>query len=140
MSKYPERIVKDNLYLKVIEYDKSMGEHGMCEQIIERLKGKSLDEQIEYFGVLEETSISKYSYGDLDSSKAFELTKSLWESYDVSGIIVDNGVIVALLTDMWDKSEGPLFYGKSNCTYSVIDEDGTGRDEREDYVRFIVKE
>ncbi len=140
MSKYPERIVKDNLYLKVIEYDKSMGDHGMPDEIIERLKGKSLDEQIEYFGVIEETNISKFSYGDLDSSKAFELAKTLWESYDVNGIIVDNGVIVALLTDLWDKSEGPLFYGKTNCTYSVIDEDGTGRDERDDYVRFIVKE
>ena len=76
MSKYPERIVKDNLYLKVVEYDKSMGEHGMRGEIIERLKGKSLDEQIEYFGVIEETSISKYSYGDLDSSKAFRKFKS----------------------------------------------------------------
>ena len=52
MSKYPERIVKDNLYLKVVEYDKSMGEHGMRGEIIERLKGKSLEEQIEYFGVI----------------------------------------------------------------------------------------
>ena len=140
MSKYPERIVKDNLYLKVVEYDKSMGEHGMRGEIIERLKGKSLEDQIEYFGVIEETSISKYSYGDLDGSRAFELSKSLWESSDIHGIIVDNGVIVGLLSVIWDNSEGPLFYGKTNCTYSVIDEDGTGRDEREDYVRFIVKE
>ena len=49
-------------------------------------------------------------------------------------IIAVCGDVKQFVADEWYNYMRPLFVGQCVCVYSVCDEDGTGRDEREDYI------
>ena len=132
-----ERIERGTLYLSVMEYTPEYGEYQLSEGWAEALAGKTLEKQIEHFRVLEDTSISHYSYGKDEGSSSRTLGKSLWDSSDVHGIIVDKGIIVGLWVYQYYNSNAPLFLGKTICTYSVSEDDGTGSTDREDYISLI---
>ncbi|MBO5924765.1 MAG: hypothetical protein J6Q52_00700 [Clostridia bacterium] len=132
------KIVKDDCGLEVVEYDKSMGEYMMPPEYRELLVGKTLEEQVEYFGVVKEENEERSSYGSVDSSSHYTKPAiGIWEPYYCIGIVVDEGIIVGLWTKIWDGSRIPLFLNKCTCIYFACDDDGTGSTSVDDYVTFV---
>ena len=129
-----DRIVRGNLYLEVAEYTPDLGEYQLPKGLIEALRGENLDEQTDHFAIAVYTEISKYSYGDLVSTRCFTQEQTPWTCSDVHGVVVDNGIIVGLWVKKHLAGEGALFFGNRICTYSASDDDGPGSSDRDDHI------
>lgn len=134
-----DRLIKDNLCLDIVQYAPKMGEIKLPEGFDEKLKGKTLEEQIELFGVKTKTVMTTYSYGECDSSRTSEKESDFWGCSDVAGIIVKDDLIVGAVFDCFMDSVVYAFEEKYYCTYYVSDDDGVGSTNREDYVSLYFK-
>ena len=108
--------------------------HGLDEKTLAELKALPLEEQIARYRISELSYFEEYSYGKQDSQRSYEKTCSVADCYETLGVVVENQVVVGVYIKAWYQHPSPLFVGQCVCVYSVCDEDGTGRDEREDYV------
>lgn len=126
-------------YFDIYEYSKDMGEYNISEEDLNKLKGKSLMEQIECYKAVSKTTLSYYSYGREDGGSARGFEQSFWDDSDVVGLIVDNGIIVGVKAKKFLYGECNLFPGETITTYSACDEDGTGGTDRDDYLSIVIK-
>ena len=132
------QIVIEGKDLIIIDYDEKFGNHNLSKDFILSQKGKTIAEQLTRFKVAEKSSICYFSYGKENGGKRWFNESEPHKNSDVLGVVVDDGVVVGLWVKQWYRSQAPLFVGESVCTYSVVDEDGTGRDERDDYIILLV--
>lgn len=129
-------IRRDNYYFEVVEYTEDLGKITASEEFLNSLKGKTLLEQTDEYFVEEMTDMDYCSYGSSDKTTANQRKTSIWDSSDVVGVIVKDGIIVGLMVKCFS-NEVPLFHGKTIQTYFACDEDGTGSTCREDYIRIV---
>ncbi len=112
--------------------------HSLDQATLDRLRQLPLEKQVECYSVAQTTSFQQFSYGELDSQRQFGSTIPVHKCYELLGLIVDDGVVVGIHVNAWYNYPRPLFVGQCVCVYSVCDEDGTGRDEREDYITLLL--
>ncbi len=115
--------------------------HEACdypEGFRERLLGKSVDEQAKLFAVLENTTLQRSSYGEVDSERAYRFARRIDAISEFRGVIVDeDGLIEGIVVNAWPNRLVPMGPYDEVCTYYACDEDGAGRNDREDNVTLI---
>ncbi len=121
--------------IDVIEYKGETNEIKDYEKIVSKQQGKILYEQAKSFYVLVNDYEAKSSYGEVDQEKSNSGSRPLVDFDDFSAFVLKNGIIIGIAV------KGKLVLaGQCVCTYFAIDEDGTGRDEVEEYTTLIFKE
>ncbi len=124
--------------MDIVEYKEEFGEFKFPEGFAEKLVGKSIEEQMEFFRITESVSLAKSSYGNVNSERINDYSFKLDEYSDCKGLVVKAGVIVGVMMYSWfDSKPVCCFPYKGVCTYYACDEDGAGCDEREDYAFLI---
>ncbi|MBR2974558.1 MAG: hypothetical protein IKC47_02305 [Clostridia bacterium] len=126
-------IVINGKSLDVVQM-KNDWQHGLDDKTLLELRALPLEQQIERFSIGETTCFAEYSYGKEDSNRSWQHIVSIDKCPEVLGVVVDNGTVVGVYVKAWYHYNRPLFVGQCCCVYSVCDEDGTGRDERDDYI------
>ena len=102
----------------------------------ERLMGRSIEDQMKMFALVENTEVSRSSYGEVDSSRAYRWARRLVKCSEFRGLIVEDGIIEGvLIKTMW--RETPMGPYDTICTYYASDDDGSGSNDREDTLTLI---
>ena len=102
----------------------------------ERLMGRSIEDQMKMFALVENTQVSRSSYGEVDSSRAYRWARRLAKCSEFRGLIVEDGIIEGVLIEtMW--RETPMGPYDTICTYYASDDDGSGSNDREDTLTLI---
>ena len=109
-------------------------QHGLDDKTLQSLRALPLEQQIARYAISQTASFTEYSYGKEDSNRSYAHTLPVDKCPEVLGVVVENGAVVGLYVKEWYNYMRPLFVGQCVCVFSVCDEDGTGRDEREDYI------
>ena len=117
-----------------VEYKGDTSKINDYERIVSTGQGKTLYEQALSFCVAVSDYEVKSSYSDIDSEKSTSNSKPLVESYAFDTLVVKNGIIVGIIV-----KGKTVLAGECICTYYAVDEDGTGRDEVEEYTTLIFK-
>lgn len=110
-----------------VNYTKDMGENPLTEEMKKVLSGLSLDEQIEYFVLEEETERSESDYDEnsnwTETESAPLKTQMTRSNFDVKveKLIVDNGMIVGVF--FYNRTY-PVLLNQWVCTYCDSEEDG----------------
>lgn len=120
--------------IDTIEYQGDTSKIADYEKIVSTQQGKTLYEQAKSFYVLVNDYETKSSYSDIDSERTVSGEKLLADFRETEALVLKNGIIVGI------EVKGKLVLaGECICTYFAIDEDGTGRDEVEEYTTLIFK-
>ena len=103
---------------------------------LEYLKGKSLEERMDCYRIVETECHSRTAYGEVTNENKHTFGYALEEYPGLNALIVDEGVLIGVrIKSAWD----PYGYGavalpyQSICTYYASDNNGSGYKEREDY-------
>ena len=103
----------------------------------ERLLGKTIEAQMKCFAVVENTEVSRSSYGETDSSRAYRRAKRLPDLYEFRGLIVEDSIIEGIIVQgAWGR-DIPMGPYDTVCTYYASDDNGSGSKDREDTVTLI---
>jgi len=122
--------------MKTIDYDSSFGTIQFPDGFVEKLNGKTIEEQMQFFRIAMTDTYSQSSYGEVTNERILKNTYSLAYSR-CKGIIVKDGIIVGvLITDFTDR-EVPCLPYHAVTTYYASDNDGAGYKERRDRVQLI---
>lgn len=118
--------------IKTIEYTSDLGENPLTQEMKDELAGKSLEEQLDYFAVVDADYVEDYSYGEKEGSSkrghyAPLVEKMCSWSPVVRDLIVSDGIIVgAMFHENGGYRGKPALLNQSACTYFCVDDDGTG--------------
>lgn len=134
------QIIKEEKQIDVFKHEEKYGESNFSVQLLNELKGKPLEEQIERFFFNQYTEITYYSYGEEDGGKSYDCIFPVWKHEDFLGVLEKDGVIVGVLVEGVFGKKQPLYLHEKICVYSVSDDDGTGSTDREDYLELFIKE
>lgn len=121
--------------MNTIDYEESFGEIHFPEGFAEKLRGKTLEEQMECYRITEITEISGYSYGEQGESRRREKIWSLAEYSGCRKLVVKDGLLVGVTLLAYDRRPRPCLPGQGVCTYFSCDDDGPGSTSRSDCVR-----
>ena len=103
----------------------------------ERLAGKTIEQQMKLFAVVENTEVSRSSYGEVDNTQVYSRAKRLTDLYEFRGLIVEDGIIEGIIVrGAWNR-EIPMGPYTTVCTYYASDNNGSGSKDREDTVTLI---
>lgn len=94
--------------MKTIAYEEKFGEIKFPAGFEEKLRGKSLEEQMDCYRITNSITLSSTSYGELDKQQLRERTRSLEEDKDCTGLVVKDGLLVGVLIR-------PFWGGKTGC-------------------------
>lgn len=119
------------------EYRQEFGEVVFPEGFEEKMKGKSIEEQMEFFRIKETCKREETSYGEVDSSATWDRYYRLNEYRMLIGIIVKDGILVGVRMDGFWKKNVPLLPNEGVLTYYASDDEGTETSDREDFARLI---
>jgi len=103
----------------------------------ERLMGKTIEEQMKCFAVVENTEVSRSSYGEVDGSRVYSRAKRLTDLYKFRGLIVEDGIIEGIIVQGAWGSDIPIGPYSTACTYYASDNNGSGSKDREDTATLI---
>lgn len=96
------------------------------------LKGLSVEEQIEFYGVVTSACIDKASYGEVTSSSYSEEKSVPLKDYPkLRKLIVKDGIVVGAVIYAVETYKS-MFPYRSVTTYLSVDTDGTGSSTAED--------
>lgn len=102
----------------------------------ERLVGKSIEEQMNMFALVEDTELSRSSYGEVDNQRVYRWAMRLEKCREFRGLIVEDGIIEGvLIKTMWRVT--PIGPYDTITTYYASDDNGSGRNDREDTLTLI---
>lgn len=116
--------------MQIYQYEASMGEYGMPEELLALLQGKTHEEQSAYFRTSPTRTVSKTNWG---SQQVVGSLCPLWRDSDVLGLIVDGDIVVGVMMKNCIGGKTPCFLDACVCTYFASDNNGAGYTEREDY-------
>lgn len=105
------------------------------------LKGKSLEEQMEYYRIVEHKYYSRTAYGEITKSNMHEFGYALKDYKGLNALIVEDGVIIGVCMDAfacYDALGRPAFPYQSICTYYASDNNGSGSKDRGDYAHLCL--
>lgn len=106
------------------------------EGFLEKLRGKSLEEQMKYYCIVEEEYHSRTAYGEITKENMRSFGYALENYSGVKGLIIDDGVIIGVKMKYafdWQGTGVPAFPYQTICTYSASDNNGSGYVDRDDY-------
>ena len=104
------------------------------EGFLEKLKGKSLEEQMKYYRIVEKEYHSRTAYGEITKQNYHEFGCALEEYPGLMGLIVEDGVLIGACIKAFARSYGtPAYPYIDICTYYASDNNGSGSKDREDY-------
>ncbi|MBQ3106637.1 MAG: hypothetical protein IJC51_04120 [Eggerthellaceae bacterium] len=121
------------------EWGKKHEDPGYPDGLRERLQGKSVDEQAKLFAVLENTTFSRSSYGEVDSERAYRRAKRLENLSEFRKVIVgdESGLIEGIMVEgAWGRLV-PMGLFDTVTTYYASDDNGSGSNDREDTVTLV---
>ena len=102
----------------------------------ERLMGKSIEAQMKLFAAVENTKVSRSSYGEVDSSHIYRRAMRLTDLREFLGLVVEDGIIEGIIVQgAWN--EVPMGPYDTVTTYYASDNNGSGSKDREDTVTLI---
>ena len=117
-----------------IPYTADMGTPVHMAQMLEDLTGKTLLEQAAHFFVSCDANITSYAYGKEENGSCQQIGEPLAKCKQVEKLILQDGVIVGVVIDDVNVTEG-----ETVCTYSASEDDGSGSRSREDYATLIFR-
>lgn len=120
--------------IDTVEYEGDTSKIADYEKIVSKQQGKTLYEQVKSFYVLINDYETKSSYSDIDLEKSLSGEKRLVDFTGTEALVLKKGIIVGIIV-----KGKTVLAGECICTYFAIDEDGTGRDEVEEYTTLIFK-
>ena len=118
--------------MKTIEYKTEFGKIELPDGFEQKLSGKKLEEQMDFYRISVVTTIEKYSYGDLDSKNVREKTVKLEECDDFRGLVVKDEIIVGVILKTILGEDRVCLPGHKTTTYWTSDDDGVGSTYRDD--------
>jgi len=107
------------------------------EGFVERLRGKTIREQVAMFAVVEKDTYRSYSYGEEDGGWDHTKTMPVEELKQFRGVIVENGLVEGIMVKNDHGKVVPLGPNEAESTYYASDDDGTGGSYRSVYVRLV---
>ncbi len=129
--------------MKTEKYQLKFGEINFPEGFEEKLKGKTLEEQMKFYRITASSRTADIPYGKLDAETIEESCYSLSEYKAITGLIELDGILVGVRIHSWwdrvmmhEEDTSVLPYQRV-CTYYASDNDGSGYKEREDYAYLI---
>ncbi len=123
--------------MKTEQYRPDFGEVKFPEGFEEKLKGKSIEEQMNFYRITESRQLARTSYGQVDKETVTKRCYKLTEYENVEGLVVRDGILVGVrMTDWWNSGQAVLPYG-CVLTYYASDNEGSGTKDREDYAYLI---
>ena len=102
----------------------------------QRLEGKSIEEQMKLFAVLENVSFSRSSYGSVDSERLYRRARPVDKLYEFHGVIVNEGLMEGIMIRAFGRII-PLMPFQTATTYYASDDNGSGSKDREDTATLI---
>ena len=106
------------------------------EGFLEQLKGKSLEEQMAFYRIVETRCHSRTAYGEVTKENKHEFGYALEAYSGLTALVMDDGVLIGVrIKSAWDR----YGYGavalpyQDICTYYASDNNGSGYNDREDY-------
>ena len=130
---------------KVKSFSHSNGKTFYCEQIedyyidesiVEILKGKTIEKQMDYYFVTKSVRLYESSYGEITKEKLNEKAVHLSEYEGVIKLLLKSDILVGAVVKGYFK-DGNLLLDRCVCTYYASDNEGSGTKDREDYVYLI---
>ena len=128
--------------MKITDYSSDLGEYVLPEGLREVLVGKSIEEQMRYFGIACVPQFASQVRWDGPCDREFldcRIRKLDADDY-VCGVIVDAGVIVGVeIESPYEGHKVSLLEDRTYgvCVYSASDNNGAGYKEYTEY-RFLV--
>lgn len=106
------------------------------EGFLEKLRGKTIEEQMSFYRIVEEEHYSRTAYGEITKENKTSFGYAL-EDYDgLTSLIVDDGILIGVrIISAFRKYDygTPAFPYRDVCTYYADDNNGSGSKCREDY-------
>lgn len=107
------------------------------EGFLEHLKGKTLEEQMACYRIVEDHHYSRTAYGEITNENKNRFGYALENYSGLKGLIVDDGVLIGVLIRTYNYFSYPdgmaAFPYQDICTYYASDDNGSGSKDREDY-------
>ena len=125
--------------MNIIEYKTSMGTIEMPEETIAKLKGLSIDEQINFFEIDVYEENESFSYGESDGKSTRSYTTEVEKCSKIEGLIVKDGIIVGAIFCAYNGKPVECLLDKWCLTYYCSDDDGTGSTDSSVQRRIVLK-
>ena len=106
------------------------------EGFLEQLKGMPLEEQMSHYRIVETVCRSRTAYGEITKENAHRFGYALDGYRGLTGLIVEDGVLIGVRLKNYTRPYGwglAAFPYQDVCTYYACDDNGSGRNDREDY-------
>lgn len=109
------------------------------EGFLEQMKGKSLEEQMRCYRIVETAHHSRTAYGEITKENSHQFGYALENYNDLQALIVDDGILLGVCIKAWGASGFSYPWGiaafpyHNICTYYASDDNGSGSKDREDY-------
>lgn len=123
--------------MKTEQYRPEFGEVKFPEDFEEKLKGKSIEEQMDFYRITESRQLARTSYGQVDKETVTKRCYKLAEYENVKGLIVRGGILVGVRMTGWWNSEQVVLPYQGVLTYYASDNEGSGTNDREDHAYLI---
>lgn len=107
------------------------------EGFLEMLKGKTLEEQMSYYRIVEEEHYSRTAYGEITKENKHRFGYSIENYPGTKALVVEDGVLIGVCIKPYISYDYPIgvpaFPYRDICTYSSSDNNGAGSNDRDDY-------
>ncbi|MBP3372576.1 MAG: hypothetical protein J6L88_08645 [Clostridia bacterium] len=109
------------------------------EGFLDSLRGKSLEQQMACYRIVEEEHRSRTAYGKVTKENSHAFGYALEDYKDLNALIVDDGILIGVCIDAFainyfsNPYGAPAFPYQDICTYYASDNNGSGSNDREDY-------
>jgi len=127
----------------VVRFKHSNGRTYFCTQcnscddiifdLVKNNEGKTIEQQMKNFYVTESVNLSKTAYGDITKEQLREKAISLSEYDGVVELILKGDILLGAVVKGYFGNDN-LLIGQSVCTYYASDNEGSGCNDREDYL------
>ena len=120
--------------MNIIPYEEKFGAVNLPEGFMEKLEGKTIEEQMKYYRT---TCVSRYSISGWKERVNNGYVLTVDKDRDVRALIVKDGILVGVMIVCDTGSEVPLFAEENVCTYYASDNNGAGSKERIEYTYLL---
>lgn len=115
------------------QYKPKFGELAISKKQELLLSGQSVEKQMSYFYITNSAKFCKSAYGEITSEQLREKTTKLCDYPEIIKLILKEKILVGVIVKGYYGNE-PLMIDSPVCTYYASDNNGSGNNEREDYI------
>ncbi len=106
------------------------------EGFLDSLRGKTIQEQMQCYRIVEEVFRTKTAYGEITKENKLSFGCALEDYKGLNALIVDDGILIGVMAEHAFDHSGPgapMFPYVNICTYYASDNEGSGYNDRSDY-------